>query len=228
MTQRHSGDASRAATDELRKYRHGLKVMSGGFTLSGGEPLMQHRFAVKLFTAAKAMGIHTALDTNGYSASASPTPSWRRSTSCCSTSRPGIRSAIAASPAWTSAPTLDFARRLAARTTADLASLRPGAGPDRRPGRHRADRGVRRAVSATSSGSTCCRSTRWASTSGSSSAFPTRSGDANRRAWSWWSRSATCFATRGSRPIDVTVTGCRGRRACRPGSPPSTGCAAWS
>jgi pyruvate formate lyase activating enzyme len=56
---------SRAA-EQLRKYRHGLKVMSGGFTLSGGEPLMQDRFAVKLFTAAKAMGIHTALDTNGY------------------------------------------------------------------------------------------------------------------------------------------------------------------
>jgi pyruvate formate lyase activating enzyme len=54
------------ATEELRKYQHGLKVMSGGFTLSGGEPLMQHRFAVKLFTAAKAMGIHTALDSNGF------------------------------------------------------------------------------------------------------------------------------------------------------------------
>jgi pyruvate formate lyase activating enzyme len=54
------------AAEELRKYRHGLEVMSGGFTLSGGEPLMQHRFVVKLFKAAKAMGIHTALDTNGY------------------------------------------------------------------------------------------------------------------------------------------------------------------
>ena len=54
------------ATEELRKYRFGLKVMSGGFTLSGGEPLMQHRFAVKLFRAAQEMGIHTALDTNGY------------------------------------------------------------------------------------------------------------------------------------------------------------------
>jgi pyruvate formate lyase activating enzyme len=54
------------ATDELRKYRHGLRAMSGGFTLSGGEPLMQARFAVKLFAAARAMGIHTALDTNGY------------------------------------------------------------------------------------------------------------------------------------------------------------------
>ena len=54
------------AAEELSKYAHGLKIMSGGFTLSGGEPLMQHRFAVKLFTAAKSMGIHTALDTNGY------------------------------------------------------------------------------------------------------------------------------------------------------------------
>jgi pyruvate formate lyase activating enzyme len=54
------------ATEELGKYRQGLKVMSGGFTLSGGEPLMQDRFAVRLFAAAQAMGIHTALDTNGH------------------------------------------------------------------------------------------------------------------------------------------------------------------
>jgi pyruvate formate lyase activating enzyme len=54
------------ATEELRKYRQGLKVMAGGFTLSGGEPLMQHRFAVKLFTATKALGIHTTIETNGY------------------------------------------------------------------------------------------------------------------------------------------------------------------
>jgi pyruvate formate lyase activating enzyme len=54
------------ATEELRKYRHGLKAMSGGFTLSGGEPLMQHRFAVKLLRAAQGLGIHTALDTNGF------------------------------------------------------------------------------------------------------------------------------------------------------------------
>jgi pyruvate formate lyase activating enzyme len=54
------------AKEALAKYRHGLKVMGGGFTLSGGEPLMQDRFAVKLFSAAKKMGIHTALDTNGF------------------------------------------------------------------------------------------------------------------------------------------------------------------
>ena len=54
------------AAEELRKYRGGLATMSGGFTLSGGEALMQHRFAVKLLTAAKSMRIHTALDTNGF------------------------------------------------------------------------------------------------------------------------------------------------------------------
>jgi pyruvate formate lyase activating enzyme len=54
------------AADELRKYAYSLKIMSGGFTLSGGEPLMQHRFAVKLLTEAKGMGIHTTIETNGY------------------------------------------------------------------------------------------------------------------------------------------------------------------
>jgi pyruvate formate lyase activating enzyme len=53
------------AAEQLRKYRSGLKIMAGGFTISGGEPLMQDRFVVKLFAAAKSMGIHTALDTNG-------------------------------------------------------------------------------------------------------------------------------------------------------------------
>ncbi|HVO09492.1 MAG TPA: pyruvate formate-lyase-activating protein [Vicinamibacteria bacterium] len=54
------------AIEELGKYRHGLKTMAGGFTLSGGEALMQHRFAVKLLSAARQMGVHTALDTNGF------------------------------------------------------------------------------------------------------------------------------------------------------------------
>jgi len=54
------------ATEEIRKYAHGLKVMKGGITLSGGEPLVQHRFAAKLFRAAKTLEVHTAIETNGY------------------------------------------------------------------------------------------------------------------------------------------------------------------
>jgi pyruvate formate lyase activating enzyme len=52
--------------EELGKYRHGLKVMSGGVTISGGEPLMQHRFVVKMLEAAKRMDVHTTIETNGF------------------------------------------------------------------------------------------------------------------------------------------------------------------
>ena len=54
------------AVEELGKYATGLKAMKGGFTLSGGEPLAQARFATRLFAAAKGMGIHTAIETNGF------------------------------------------------------------------------------------------------------------------------------------------------------------------
>ena len=54
------------AVEVVSKYRHGLQTMKGGLTISGGEPLVQHRFVLKLFTAAKQMGVHTALDSNGY------------------------------------------------------------------------------------------------------------------------------------------------------------------
>jgi len=47
-------------------YRHDLKTAKGGLTISGGEPLMQRRFVLNVFEAAKKMGIHTALDTNGH------------------------------------------------------------------------------------------------------------------------------------------------------------------
>ncbi|MFN8628092.1 MAG: pyruvate formate-lyase-activating protein [Candidatus Binatia bacterium] len=53
------------AVTEVRKYRHGLRSMNGGLTVSGGEPLLQDRFVIGLFTAVKDVGIHTALDTNG-------------------------------------------------------------------------------------------------------------------------------------------------------------------
>ena len=85
--------------------------MAGGFTLSGGEALMQHRFAVKLFTAARGMGIHTALDTNGYYGD-------RLNDDELETDRPrparhqelGSRSVTASSPAWTIAPDTGLSR----------------------------------------------------------------------------------------------------------------------
>jgi pyruvate formate lyase activating enzyme len=54
------------ALEQLGKYRHGLKAMAGGLTVSGGEPLLQHKFAFKVLAGAKQMGIHTAIESNGY------------------------------------------------------------------------------------------------------------------------------------------------------------------
>ena len=54
------------AVEVIQQYRHALRVMKGGLTLSGGEPMVQHRFVLKVFAAARDMGIHTALDTNGF------------------------------------------------------------------------------------------------------------------------------------------------------------------
>lgn len=102
------------AVGELRKYRRGLQVMSGGFTLSGGEPLLQDRFAVRMFRAAKAMGIHTAIETNGYLGSRLSDAELDQ-----------IDLVLLGLKSWGErhedltgkdmAPTLDFARRLAAR-----------------------------------------------------------------------------------------------------------------
>src|SRR5262245_37426472 len=37
------------AVEVISQYRRDLQVMKGGLTLSGGEPLMQHRFVLKVF-----------------------------------------------------------------------------------------------------------------------------------------------------------------------------------
>lgn len=52
--------------DELKKYKDYLRFAGGGLTVSGGEPLVQAPFVMNLIRGAKAMGIHTALDTNGF------------------------------------------------------------------------------------------------------------------------------------------------------------------
>ena len=54
------------AIDVVSQYKTSLRSMKGGLTVSGGEPLMQHRFLSKLFPAVHKLGIHTALETNGH------------------------------------------------------------------------------------------------------------------------------------------------------------------
>ena len=50
---------------EVVKYREFFDSSGGGFTASGGEPLVQLEFLVELFKALKKEGIHTNIDTSG-------------------------------------------------------------------------------------------------------------------------------------------------------------------
>lgn len=54
------------AIRRLGDFAPALRAMGGGLTISGGEPLVQVGFTRGLFSAAKDMGLHTALDTSGF------------------------------------------------------------------------------------------------------------------------------------------------------------------
>ena len=52
--------------NEAKSYRHFMNASGGGVTCSGGEAMLQPEFVRDFFRSAKAEGIHTCLDTNGY------------------------------------------------------------------------------------------------------------------------------------------------------------------
>lgn len=51
---------------DLARNRSFLQKSGGGVTLSGGEPLAQPAFVKSIFEGCRRMGIHTVLDTSGY------------------------------------------------------------------------------------------------------------------------------------------------------------------
>jgi pyruvate formate lyase activating enzyme len=51
---------------EISQYARFMATSKGGVTLSGGEPLVQHGFCMNVLRRLHALGIHTALDTNGF------------------------------------------------------------------------------------------------------------------------------------------------------------------
>lgn len=100
---------------EIEKYEDFIATSGGGVTVTGGEPLLQPRFTSALLSMCKQDGLHTALDTSGYLGARADDAlldatdlvlldikSWGEARYRELTTRP-------------LAPTLRFARRLAAR-----------------------------------------------------------------------------------------------------------------
>lgn len=52
---------------DILRYRTYLEASGGGVTVSGGEPLLQPEFVADLMRCCQAQGLHTALDTSGFS-----------------------------------------------------------------------------------------------------------------------------------------------------------------
>jgi pyruvate formate lyase activating enzyme len=63
-------DGIRVAADtvigRLGHFAPALRAMQGGLTISGGEVLVQTAFTERIFRGAKALGLHTAIETSGY------------------------------------------------------------------------------------------------------------------------------------------------------------------
>ena len=60
------GISAQQVIDRLAGFASALSALDGGLTISGGEPLMQLAFTRRIFTAAKKMSLHTAIETSGY------------------------------------------------------------------------------------------------------------------------------------------------------------------
>jgi pyruvate formate lyase activating enzyme len=53
------------AMQQIGKYAQVLKISKGGVTLSGGEPMVQRPFVLRIFRRCKELGLHTCMDTSG-------------------------------------------------------------------------------------------------------------------------------------------------------------------
>ena len=52
--------------DRLKSFAPALRLLNGGLTISGGEPMVQLGFTQRILASARRMGLHTAIETSGF------------------------------------------------------------------------------------------------------------------------------------------------------------------
>ncbi len=104
----------------LRRYRGIFKATKGGLTISGGEPLMQPAFVGRLLAEAKALGIHTAIDTSGFLGSHATDELLDDVDLVLLDIKSGIPEVYERTTGRSLQPTLDFASRLAMRGSEEV------------------------------------------------------------------------------------------------------------
>src|SRR5258708_26961990 len=52
--------------DRLDAFAPALRSLDGGLTIAGGEPMVQIAFTRRILSAAREMGLHTAIETSGF------------------------------------------------------------------------------------------------------------------------------------------------------------------
>jgi pyruvate formate lyase activating enzyme len=58
--------SAQQVVERLRTFAPALRSLDGGLTISGGEPMVQLGFTQRILAGAKAMGLHTAIETSGF------------------------------------------------------------------------------------------------------------------------------------------------------------------
>ena len=66
----HLKDGTYVSVDQVLRrlgdFAPSIRDLGGGLTISGGEPMVQLAFTRRIFAGAKAMGLHTAIQTSGF------------------------------------------------------------------------------------------------------------------------------------------------------------------
>lgn len=99
---------------DIARYFGFLAHGHGGVTISGGEPLVQPQFTTALLQGCKAMGLHTALDTSGATGNKAPAALLDATDLALLDIKAFSEERYRRLTGAPLAPTLDFARRLAA------------------------------------------------------------------------------------------------------------------